>query len=126
MGLMTKVITDAEYLKTIKEKEGKQVKKGSKRGRGRPQILQESMNELISEEDFNFLEDGGYNDEIRTVYYDLLSKNVSIENCKHVVRTVLETFTKRKKLVGCLKSLLMYVGWWKQSVCPKCRLVKQC
>ena len=80
IDLMTKVITDDEYLKAIKEKEGKQLKKGSNRGSGRPQILQESMNELISEEDFNFLEDGRYNDEIRTVYYDLLRKNVSIEN----------------------------------------------
>ncbi len=60
------------------------------------QILQESMNELISEEDFNFFEDERYNDEIMTVYYDLLSKNVSIENCRHVVRSVLEMFTKRK------------------------------
>ena len=36
IDLMTKVITDDEYLKAIKEKEGKQVKKGSDRGRGRP------------------------------------------------------------------------------------------
>ena len=36
IDLMTKVITDDEYLKAIKEKEGKQAKKGSDRGRGRP------------------------------------------------------------------------------------------
>ena len=76
---------------TIKELKGRVAQLENEK-----QILEESMNDLISEEDFNFFEDGRYNDEIRTVYYDLLSKNVSIENCRHVVRTVLETFTKRK------------------------------
>jgi hypothetical protein len=35
-------------------------------------------------------EGGRYNDEIRTVYYDLLSKNVSVNNVESVIRTVLQ------------------------------------
>ena len=43
---------------------------------------------------FNVFEDGRYNDDIRKVYYDLLSMNVSVDNCQHVVRTVLEKLAK--------------------------------
>nr|XP_047138638.1 uncharacterized protein LOC124805782 [Hydra vulgaris] len=35
-------------------------------------------------------EGGRYNDEIRSVYYDLLSKNVSVNNVESVIRTVLQ------------------------------------
>ncbi|XP_065647103.1 uncharacterized protein LOC136076967 [Hydra vulgaris] len=70
-------------------------------------ILKESLNyfENLSEElkeRVNFFEknvidvfEGGrYNDEIRSVYYDLLSKNVSVNNVESVIRTVLQ------KMVG--------------------------
>ncbi|XP_065673357.1 uncharacterized protein LOC136090527 [Hydra vulgaris] len=66
-------------------------------------ILMESLNyfENLSEElkervDFfeknviDVFEGGRYNDEIRSVYYDLLSKNVSVNNVESVIRTVLQ------------------------------------
>ena len=45
VDLMTKVITDDEYLKVIKEGEGKQVKKGSNRGRGRPKKARRKLHQ---------------------------------------------------------------------------------
>ena len=57
---------------------------------------EERIEEIMADRVFNVFEDGRYNDDIRKVYYDLLSMNVSIENCQHVVRTVLEKLAKIK------------------------------
>ena len=45
---------------------------------------------------------GAFTDEVREVYMELLSRNVSLENCSHVVRTILERLGKLK--VGRLPS----------------------
>eukprot|EP00112_Aurelia_sp_Birch-Aquarium-sp1_P004505 Seg1510.9 transcript_id=Seg1510.9/GoldUCD/mRNA.D3Y31 product="hypothetical protein" protein_id=Seg1510.9/GoldUCD/D3Y31 len=61
---------------------------------------EERIEEMMEDRVFNVFEDGRYNDDIRKVYYDLLSMNVSVDNCQHVVRTVFEKLAKIK--VGCL------------------------
>ena len=39
---------------------------------------------------------GAFTDEVREVYMELLSRNVSLENCSHVVHTILERLGKLK------------------------------
>ena len=58
--------------------------------------LNERIDELLGEREIQLFKNGRYVNEIRMVYYDLLSMNVSIDNCKHVVKTVLETLTNRQ------------------------------
>ena len=58
--------------------------------------LNERIDELMGEREIQLFKNGRYVNEIRMVYYDLLSMNVSIDNCKHVVKTVLETLTNRQ------------------------------
>lgn len=58
--------------------------------------LQEKLDELMDSNRVHIetFKSGKYTDEIRMVYYDLLSMNVSIENCSKVVSTVLENLAK--------------------------------
>ena len=58
--------------------------------------LNERIDELMGEKEIKVFKNGRYFNEIRMVYYDLSSLNVSIDNCRHVVKTVLETLANRK------------------------------
>ena len=55
--------------------------------------LTEELKERVANFEENVIdvfEGGRYNDEIRSVYYELLSKNVSVNNVELVIRTVLQ------------------------------------
>ena len=51
--------------------------------------LKEKVNRTDTEEIQTFM-GGKYSDEFREVYYDLLPKNVSVENCGEIIKNVLE------------------------------------
>ena len=51
--------------------------------------LQERVAAAFENDVIDVFQGGKYNDEIRTVYYELLSKNVSVNNVESVIRTVL-------------------------------------
>ena len=57
------------------------------------QNMPEALKERVDEFEFDMIsvfKGGKYNDNVRTLYYDLLSKNVSVENIKCVIETVVE------------------------------------
>ena len=56
--------------------------------------LKEKVDQLEKEEIETFM-DGRYSDDIREVYYDLLRKNVGVENCSEIIRTVLQKLTHK-------------------------------
>ena len=60
--------------------------------------LSEELKEKVKEFETSFInvyEDGKYSNDIRKVYYELLSKNVSVNNCEDVIRTVLKRLTNK-------------------------------
>ena len=57
--------------------------------------LREQLEELMEEQNIKFFHDGKYSKEIRLVYYDLLSLNVSVKNCEKVIKTVLERLANK-------------------------------
>ena len=61
--------------------------------------LNEELKEKIVDFENDFIDvfqGGKYSDEIRHVYNFLLSKNVSVNNCEDVIRTVLEKLANTK------------------------------
>ncbi|XP_070546901.1 uncharacterized protein [Ptychodera flava] len=52
--------------------------------------LEETISDLLNDNNLVTFQDGKYTDSVRQVYYDLLAHNVSIENCTHIVKSVLK------------------------------------
>ena len=57
--------------------------------------LKEKVNRTDTEEIEAFI-GGKYSDVVREVYYDLLRKNVSVENCEEIIKNVLEKLGGKK------------------------------
>lgn len=57
--------------------------------------LKEKVNTTDTEEIQTFM-GGKYSDEVREIYYDLLRKNVSVENCGQIIKNVLEKLGGKK------------------------------
>lgn len=51
--------------------------------------LAEEIEEFLNQDEIKTFCNGKYNDEVRILYYELMSMNVSIHNCEKVVRSVL-------------------------------------
>ena len=57
--------------------------------------LEDQIDELLNEDYVKTFENGKYTKEVRQVYYELLSMNVSVRNCEKIIRTVLEKLGRR-------------------------------
>ncbi len=55
--------------------------------------LTEEIQDFLDQDEIKTFCSGNYVDEIRVLYYELLSMNVSIENCDKVVQSILKRLT---------------------------------
>jgi chromosome segregation ATPase len=58
--------------------------------------LAEHIEEFLNSDDISVFEGGKYSDEIRSVYMQLIANNVGTKKCAEIIRTVIETLTKKK------------------------------
>ncbi len=55
--------------------------------------MQDNVNE-IEQNTIKTFKNGKYSDDIRTVYYEMLRRNVSVKNCGELIKIVLEKLAK--------------------------------
>ena len=62
--------------------------------------LVEEVNNFLNQKEIKTFCNGKYTDEVRMIYYELMSMNVSVHNCGNIIRSVLKRLGNLN--VGCL------------------------